>query len=136
MRAFQSSDRCCGGISVAEKGAQNFVYQNVFAIGALLAAMVLFLASAILAILVQAYGYEYSVISDDALKALARDHQEWGRRADDATRAGVAKQVSTICTMRGGNSTKATLIQWSLWLLVCGIVFLSISASVELFGRQ
>lgn len=119
-------------VLVTGKGA---VYQNAFAIGALLAAMAAFLASAICAIVVQAYGYEYFVMSDDALRSLTSDHKEWGRRADSATRAWVAKQVSTICTMRAGNSTKATQVEFSLWLLISGIILLSLSASVELIGR-
>lgn len=122
------------GLTVLITG-KDAVFHNVFAIGALLAAMALFLASAILAIVVQAYGYEYKVISDDALRSLARDHQEWARRADDATRAWVAKQVSTICSMRSGNSAKATQVEWSLWLQVSAIVLLSISAGIELVVR-
>ncbi|ASX03435.1 hypothetical protein [Mycobacterium intracellulare] len=100
-----------------------------------IAAMIAFLASAVIAIVVQAHGFEYSVMSDDALKSLARDNTEWGRRADDATRAWVSKQARTICTLRVGNSTKATQVAWSLWFQVSAIGLLTISVCIELFDR-
>lgn len=122
------------GLTVLITG-KDAVYRNAFAIAALIAAMVFFIASGIVALVVQAYGYEYKVMSAAALTSLARDDSEWARRADDATRHWVAKQASTVCTMRRGNSKKARQIEVSLGLQVVAIVLLSISAGVELVGR-
>lgn len=124
------------GITVLVTGdGKDAIYQNGVAVGVLIAAMAAFLASAVLAIIVQAHGFEYKVMSDEALTALARDHSEWARRADDATRAWVSKQASTICTMRKGNHTKATQVAWSLWIQVAAVTLLSTSIGVELVSR-
>jgi hypothetical protein len=122
------------GLTVLVTG-KDAVFHSRWAIYFLIAAMIAFLVSAMLAIVVQAHGFEYQVMSDDALKSLSRDHTEWGRRADDATRAWVSKQASTICTLRTGNNAKATQIAWSLWFQVSAVALLSISVGIELFGR-
>lgn len=122
------------GLTVLMTG-KDAVYQSRVATLVLIVAMAAFLVSAVLAILVQAHGYRYKVISDDALRSLARDHAEWGRRADSAMRAWVSKQVSTICTMRAGNDMKATQVAWSLWVQIGAIGLLSISVAIELIAR-
>ncbi|MEN4475191.1 hypothetical protein [Mycolicibacterium cosmeticum] len=124
------------GITVFVTGeGKDAVYENGAAVGVLITAMAAFVISAVLAIIVQAHGYEYKVMSDEALTSLARDHSEWGRRADSATRAWVSKQASTICTMRKGNRTKATQVAWSLWMQIVAITLLSGSIGVELVSR-
>ncbi|WKG03069.1 hypothetical protein [Mycolicibacterium sp. HK-90] len=122
------------GLTVLVTG-KDAVFASPAAIYALIAAMIAFLASAVVAIVVQAQGYEYSVLSDDSLRSLARDNNEWARRADDATRAWVNKQVSTICTMRAGNSTKAKQVAFSLWSQVAAIALLAVSVGIELSSR-
>jgi hypothetical protein len=122
------------GLTVLVTG-KDAVFRSRYAILVLMGAMAALLVSAVIAIVVQAHGFEYRVMSDDALKSLTRDNKEWARRADDATRAWVKKQVSTICTLRVGNNTKATQIAWSLWLQVSAISLLSISVGIELWGR-
>ncbi len=122
------------GLSVLLTG-KDMVYESLVATLLLIAAMIAFLTSAVIAIVVQVHGFEYKVMSDDALRSLARDHAEWARRADDATRAWVSKQVSTICTMRTGNSTKQKQVECSLWVQVAAIGLLASSVGVELLSR-
>ncbi|AHC27811.1 MULTISPECIES: hypothetical protein [Mycobacteriaceae] len=124
------------GITVLVTGdGKDAVYQSAAAVGVLIAAMAAFLLSAVLAIVVQAHGFEYDVLSNESLTSLARDDTEWARRADDATRAWVGIQASTICTMRKGNRTKAAQVAWSLWIQVVAVTLLSASVGAELVSR-
>lgn len=122
------------GLCVLVTG-KDLVYSSSLGILFLIASMIAFLTSAVLAIVVQVQGFEYKVMSDDALKSLARDNTEWARRADDATRAWVSKQVSTICSMRAGNTRKQKQVERSLWVQVSAIGLLAASVGAELLGR-
>ncbi|SKY79546.1 Uncharacterised protein [Mycobacteroides abscessus subsp. bolletii] len=122
------------GLTVLITG-KDATFRSHCAMYLLIVAMVAFLVSAVVAIVVQAHGFEYSVMSDEALTSLARDHAEWGRRADDATRAWVSKQASTICTLRAGNNAKATQVAWSLWFQLGAVALLTMAVCTELFSR-
>ncbi|MCV7423812.1 hypothetical protein H7K45_24970 [Mycobacterium yunnanensis] len=122
------------GLTVIVTG-KDHVYADRCSVILLLAALVAFVLSAVIAIFVQTYGFRYAVLSQDGLRSLPRDDAEWARRADDATRAMLSKKVSTICSLRNGNNTKATLVAFSLGFQVVAIALLSASVGFELWGR-
>ncbi|BBZ51998.1 hypothetical protein MHEI_37150 [Mycobacterium heidelbergense] len=122
------------GLTVLVTGKDQ-VFQNRWAIWVLLAALVAFVASALIAIFIQSWGFKYAITSRKTLKSLARDNTEWARLADDATRSWLTRQVNTICSLRDGNDMKAKLVTWSLGFQVAAITLLSASVGIDLSGR-
>lgn len=97
-------------------------------------ALAAFVASASLAIVVQAYGFTYTVISAKTLSNLT-DDVNWGRTADDARRMWIRRQVSTIQSLRKGNNIKARLAIWSLGFELLAVALLAVAVGVELYTR-
>lgn len=122
------------GLTVVVTG-KDYAFTNGFAILALLAALLAFVLSTVLGIVIQNYSFAYKVIGPDTLKQLT-DNASWGQSADDAARRDVSQQVTTICSLRDVNERKSRLVTMSLVLQAVAIALLSVSVGIELFGRM
>lgn len=114
---------------------KDYVFTNGYAIFALLAALVAFVISAVLGIVVQSYAFAYKTISPESLRQLTSKRLWDDRPADYAARDDVSQQVTTISTMREANQRTAKLVTASLVFQVVAIVLLSVSIGLELVGR-
>ncbi|WP_418003518.1 hypothetical protein ACNO8X_27185 [Mycobacterium sp. PDNC021] len=120
------------GLTVIVTG-KDYVYKNHWSLVLLLVALVAFVMSAGLAIVVQAFGFKYKVISAATLSNLT-DDVNW-HRTPDARRMWVTRQVATTQSVRTGNNTKATLAIWSLAFELAAIAMLALAVGVELHTR-
>lgn len=108
------------------------LFRNDWAVKLLMASLVVFVLSAVIAIFVATYGTAYSLISIDTLEHLT-DHENWqDRTEDDARRMWVSRQVNTIKTLRRGSDRKAKAVMWSLAAQVLAISLLSASVAIEI----
>ncbi|MCH9733456.1 MAG: hypothetical protein K0U78_02720 [Actinomycetia bacterium] len=122
------------GLTVIVTG-KDHVFVNRHAVLALLAAMALFVISAMIAITVQTYGFKYTVVEPKYLKTLAGTREAWTQTADFAVRIDVGQKAKTIGSLRTGNATMANLITWSLRLQLVAIALLSVSVGLEIYAR-
>ncbi len=123
------------GLTVIVTG-KDHVFANRYAVFTLLAALVAFVISAVIAIVVQTRGFDYDVVKRKSLKQLTDPNAPfWAKSADDAVRADVSQHVKTICSLRDGNDTMATRVTWSLRFQLLAIVLLSVSVGLELHAR-
>lgn len=112
------------------------MFANRYAVFTLTAALVAFLISAVIAIVVQTRGFSYKVVKRKSLKQLTDPNAPfWAQSADDAVRADVSQHVRTICSLRDGNDAMATRVAWSLKFQLLAIVLLSASIGLELYAR-
>jgi len=86
------------GLSVLVTG-KDAVFENRWAVWALIPALIAFVLSAAIALFVQTHGAKYEVVSRSSLRSLTTV-SFWTMRADPATRADVSQQVRTICGLR------------------------------------
>ena len=122
------------GLTVIVTG-KDHVFANRYAVFTLLAALVAFVISAVIAIVVQTRGFSYKVIDHESLKKLAGTNEAWAQTADHAVRADVSQHVRTICSLRDGNDAMATRVTWSLRFQLLAIALLSASVGLELYVR-
>lgn len=121
------------GLTVIVTG-KDYVFKSHCSVVLVSLALAAFVASASLAIVVQAYGFTYTVISAKTLSNLT-DDVNWGRTADDARRMWIRRQVSTIQSLRKGNNIKARLAIWSLGFELLAVALLAVAVGVELYTR-
>lgn len=121
------------GLTVLVTG-KDHVFANHDALVFLLFALVSFIISAVLAIIVQGYAFKYTVTGLKTLKALT-SNAFWLLDHDTATRMWVQRQVNTTLSLRAGNDVKATLVLVALGWQVVAIVLLAVSVGLELWGR-
>ncbi|OBH00096.1 hypothetical protein [Mycobacterium sp. E3247] len=120
------------GLSVFITG-KDPVFKNDWALGFLCAALVAFVIAAVVAIFVQARGFDFLTVKEKSLLQITSENSFWGQSADFAVRADVAQKVQMLCSLRRGNNTMATLVSASLWFEVAAIGLLSVSVGVELY---
>lgn len=60
----------------------------------------------------------------------------WKVSADQAVNYDVQQQVTTICSLRGGNERKADLVVASLVFQVAAVALLALSVGLEIYGRM
>jgi hypothetical protein len=121
------------GLTVIVTG-KDYVFANGFAIFMLLAALLAFVVSAVLGIVVQTNSFAYKTISPESLNRLT-DKEFWDDRpANYAARDDVSQQVATICTLRVANERTAKLVTVSLVFQVVAITLLMVSVGLELCG--
>lgn len=119
-------------VLVTGKGAVFAVHLAVYV---LYGALAVFVVSAAIAIIVQTQLQRYEVVSCEYLKTLAGSDAEWSRSADHAVRAEVSQKVRTLCSLRGGNNTKARWVVAGLVVQLTAIALLAASLGLELYGR-
>lgn len=122
------------GLSVLVSG-KDHVFVNHWAVVLLIAALLAFVVSAVIAIFVQTYSFKYAIVSCKSLSELAGTDASWAQSADHAVRADVSQRVRTICSLRSGNDAKARLVMWGLSFQVIAISALSVSVALELWSR-
>jgi hypothetical protein len=116
---------------------KDHVFANRYAVYFLLAALVSFVISAVIAIVVQTRGFNYDVIKRQTLKRLTDPNAPfWDMSTADAVRADVSQHVKTICSLRDGNDSMATRLTWSLRAQLAAIILLSVSIALELYGTN
>jgi hypothetical protein len=113
---------------------KDYTLKNHYAIVLLAIALVAFVSAAVLALILQTFGFKYRVISTATLDELVKD-ANWARTEDDARRMWVNRQVQTIKTVRDNNNRKAALVIWALGLEVSAIFLLLLSLGFELYTR-
>lgn len=121
------------GLTVVVTG-KDYVFTNGFAVLTLIAALISFVVSAVLGIVVHALAMPYSTVGRASLDQLT-DDSFWRLPADEAVREDVAQQVDTIRTLRHGNERKAKWVTASLVSQVVAIFLLTVSVGIELAGR-
>ncbi|MGV0041665.1 hypothetical protein [Mycobacterium colombiense] len=122
------------GLTVLVTG-KDAVFANHLAVLVLCAALVLFVLAATIAMMVQTHLHKYDVVSCDYLETLAKSDQQWSQSADHAVRADVSQKVRTLCSLRGGNNTKARWVVVGLRVQITAIAFLAASLGLELYSR-
>jgi hypothetical protein len=122
------------GLSILVTG-KDYVLLDSWAVGCLVGALLAFVLSASIAVIVQTYGFKYEVTPRDTLRSLARDDDQWKRRADDAMRMWVSQQAQTICSLRAVNDRKAKLVAGSLAFQLLAVALLSVSIGLDLYAR-
>jgi hypothetical protein len=116
---------------------KDYVFESCLAVVALLAALLAFVVSAVLGIVVGAYGFNYRTVDRKTLKRLTDQQGEfWTMSADDAVNHDVEQQVETICSLRNANKKKANLVTAGLVSPVLAITLLSVSLGLELYGSM
>jgi hypothetical protein len=107
-----------------------------WAVMLLMASLLAFVVSAVIAIFIATYGSKYTLTGRMVLGKLTED-EIWAKTEDDARRMWVKRQVNTINTLRTGNSRKANAVMWSLiaQVQVLAITLLSSSVAIEFWGR-
>lgn len=121
------------GLTVVVTG-KDYVFNNGFAVLTLIAALVAFVVSAVLGIVVHALAVPYRTVGRESLSQLT-DDSFWKLSPDEAVREDVAQQVDTIRTLRDGNERKAKWVTASLVSQVVAILLLTVSVGIELVGR-
>jgi hypothetical protein len=114
---------------------KDYVLVNGFAIFTLILALLAFVTSALLGIVIQSHAFAYKTVSQASLLQLT-DDAFWGRSADYAARCDVSQQVKTIATMREANQRTAKLVTASLVFQVAAVVLLTMSIGLELCSRM
>ena len=123
------------GLTVVVTG-RDYVFDSCLAVVALLAALLAFVVSAVLGIVVSACGFGYKTVDRKTLERLTDQQGEfWTMSADDAVNHDVEQQVRTICSLRDANEKKAKLVTASLVSQVLAITLLSVSVGLELYWR-
>lgn len=123
------------GLTIVVTG-KDYVFANCYAVWVLLAALCAFVISAVLGIVVNAYGLPYKVVSRDFLEQLKdREGALWKMSADAAVNYDVQQQVTTICSLRDIKDKKAKLVIASLVFQVAAVALLSLSVGLEIYGR-
>jgi hypothetical protein len=123
------------GLTVIVTG-KDPVFANHYAVLTLLAALVAFVVSAVIAIVVQTRGFSYDVVKCKSLKQLTDPNAPfWALSADDAVRHDVSQHVKTICSLRDSNNVKAKLVTASLVFQVLAVFLLSVSLGFDLYPR-
>lgn len=120
------------GLTVIVTG-KDYVFSNTCAQFFLGAALTSFVASAVLAIVVQTYGFKYTVIGPETLRSITNEN--WDRSAEDAQRMWIRRQVNTVISLRETNDTRADLVAFSLGCHVAAILLLTASIVFELSSR-
>ncbi len=123
------------GLTVIVTG-KDYVFANCYAVFALLAALLAFVISAVLGIVVHAYGFKYQTVDRKTLVGLTENEAMWTLSADRAVREDIRQQVRTTTTLRGTNEKMAKLVLASLVFQVLAVMLLSASVGLELFGRM
>jgi hypothetical protein len=119
------------GLTVLVTG-KDAVFADKWAVGLLIGALLAFVSSAVFAIVTMTYGFKYKVPSCDSLKDLAGTNEAWAKTADHAVRADVSQLVTTICSLRPVNRTKADLVTASLVFQMLALAMLSASVGCQL----
>lgn len=122
------------GLTVVITG-KDYSFSSTAALGLLIASLVTFVGSAIVAILVQNYGMKYTVTGAQTLEAMVQN-EAWNRDAEDAKRMCLKRQINTVISLRSGNNRKALLALWSLGLQVGAIAILALALTVELISNN
>lgn len=113
---------------------RDYTFKSQCALWFLTLALAAFVVSAVIAIFIQAFRFQYSVLSTATLESLVKD-ANWDRTEDDARQMWIESQVETIKTLRRSNKTKSDLAVWSLGLEVLAIALLALSVGLELHSR-
>jgi hypothetical protein len=121
------------GLTVVVTG-KDYVFTNGFAVLTLIAALIAFVVSAVLGIVVHALPVPYNTVGRASLDQLT-DDSFWQLSADEALRNDVWQQGDTIRTLRIGNERKAKWVTASLVAQVMAILLLTVSVGIELVGR-
>jgi hypothetical protein len=119
------------GLTVFVTGKDS-VFKNAYALGFLCAALVAFVIAAVVAIFVQARGFDFLTVKETSLLKITAENSFWDQSADFAVRADVAQKVQMLCSLRKGNNRMSTLVSVSLWFEVTAVGLLSISVGFEL----
>jgi hypothetical protein len=120
-------------VVVSGKGAR---FQNHWAVVLLMASLVAFVVSAVVAIFIATYGSKYTLPAQSWLETLT-ENEAWEdtteHAEDDARRTWVKRQINTTVSLRKGNNRKAKAVTWSLAAQVLAITLLALSVAVELW---
>jgi hypothetical protein len=92
---------------------KDHLFDNHTAVKLLCCALPLFVISALIALMVQTYGWKYSVVDPDSLTKIVSD-EFWNGSADLAARDDADQRANTTRTLRCGNNQMATSILVSL----------------------
>ncbi|WP_157900900.1 hypothetical protein [Mycobacterium terramassiliense] len=123
------------GLTVVVTG-KDYVFDNCYAVVAVFAALLSFIVSAVLGIVVHAYGFPYKTVDRVTLERLTDERGPfWTMSADSAVNHDVKQQVTTICSLRNANEIMFKLVMASLIFLVLAISLLSAAVGLELIGR-
>lgn len=121
------------GLTVVVSG-KDYTFRNHCAIWFLTLALAAFVVSAVIAIFIQAYRFQYKIMSVESLESLV-DATNWGRTEDEARQLWIERQVETIKTLRRSNKTQSDLAVWSLGFEVLAIALLALSVGFELHTK-
>ncbi|PYE14065.1 hypothetical protein DFR67_114164 [Williamsia limnetica] len=110
----------------------SFKFNNDVAIWFLLAALLVFVASAVAAIYVQTFAIKYTVTSAQSLRGMVETNH-WNDPADLAQRECAWHDMETTLSIRSANDEKAGYVIGSFVLQVAAIFLLGVSLGIELF---
>ncbi|OYN75491.1 hypothetical protein [Mycolicibacterium sphagni] len=119
------------GLTVFVSG-KDYIFKNFYAIWFLILAIVAFVASALVAIVIQAYGFPYLTLNNETLESLG-DH--WSDTEDSARQMWVKSQAVTIISLRSSNDKKSDLATFSLGFELAAIALLALSVAFELHTK-
>lgn len=100
----------------------------------LVASLVTFVASAVIAIYLQSWGLRYTMTGKKTLEGMTQDL--WSLAIEDAQRMVLQRNINTTLSLRDGNDKKASAAQYSVILQVFAILLLSVSLIFELTGER
>jgi hypothetical protein len=119
------------GLTIFVSG-RDYTFRNHYAVWFLTLALAAFVASAVIAIFIQAYPFHYAILNDYTLNNLVAN---WNETEDDARQMWVKSQAETITTLRRSNDKKSDLAVWSFGFEVLAIALLALSVGFELHTR-
>lgn len=119
------------GLTIFVSG-KDYIFKNHCAVWSLTLALAAFVVSSVIAIIIQAYPFQYSILNDFTLNNLAA---KWNETEDNARQMWVQSQAETITTLRSSNNKKSALAVWSFGFEILAIALLAISVGFELHTK-
>lgn len=113
---------------------KDHILTNGLAVVFLIAALIAFVVSAILGLVVGTLPLPYTTVGRATLGQLT-DDEFWNLSADDALREDVYQLGVTIQSLRAGNERIAKRVMASLICQIAAAVLLTVSVSIDLLGR-
>lgn len=120
------------GLTVVVTG-KDAKFGNPWAVLFLMASLLAFVVSAVIAIFIAINGSKYTLAGRPLLESLTENEIWEDKSEDEARRIWVKRQVNTGLTLRKGNNRKAKAVTWSLAAQVLAVTLLSLSVVVELW---
>ena len=118
------------GLTVVVSG-KDAKFGNHWAVLLLMASLLAFVVSAVIAIFIATYGSKYTLAGRPLLESLTENETWEDKSEDEARRMWVKRQVNTSLSLRKGNNRKVKAVTWSLAAQVLAITLLSSSVAIE-----